>query len=698
MDICSDCSGIDWKGMLDYDGDDPPRHKLTGASDSQCAICCMLCSIRRYLQSRTSEYSTIASDDNPELGPTELECYEHWLDQLGVNHGTSIRTLKLYMEETINRDDLQRFFWTFPDMQQSRNPQIRKKSGEEVKLGKVDYDLIRAWISICESEHTSSCSPAVVKQTNVVELFVIDVATRSIIKAPTGSHYIALSYVCGKPLPNLQGLSAESWRLDLENSHALLPDNIPRTIEDAMDVVRKLNHRYLWVDAYCISQFDSAQREYFIGRMDEIYEGAVLTIIAMSGIDSEAGLAGVSTPLTGWPQTTVETTNGTLMVTEVQSVRSVFRDSKWYTRAWTLQEGTLSRRCLCFARNTYFMWCREELFSEVARVDSNPDRFKWSLTTANRPYCFGLDFNDNEFTMVEFQNMLQAYTARQFTRSSDALNAAIGMMNRISRLHGVKFSYGMPTKPDLVYCLLWTAEQSAWLRRRPGFPSWSWLGWEGKVECTSYRVNPPDGAETSEKGTRASRAPGVFCPGRLGVGIAGQWREDFLAWQADSTAHIEYPIELEKSQELRVTTARAVFPLVMLAHDGESLPNGKAVGDFWTMVGNDGESIAKRQDCFNLFRWDSASAFRVAPEVSSELDKVSSAAEFLLMHHWIEVHEDGRLKEPYEWKKYGTLGDVVLAILIIRNSDNTAWRAATLTIDYRYWIQGNPQTVEVVLV
>jgi hypothetical protein len=32
--------------------------------------------------------------------------------------------------------------------------------------------------------------------------------------------------------------------------------------------------------------------------------------------------------------------------------------------------------------------------------------------------------------------MLQAYTARQFTRSSDALNAVTGMLNRISRLGG----------------------------------------------------------------------------------------------------------------------------------------------------------------------------------------------------------------------------------------------------------------------
>jgi hypothetical protein len=36
--------------------------------------------------------------------------------------------------------------------------------------------------------------------------------------------------------------------------------------------------------------------------------------------------------------------------------------------------------------------------------------------------------------------------------------------------------------------------------------------------------------------------------------------------------------------------------------------------------------------------------------------------------------------------------------LVIRNSDNTARRVALVTMDYKYWIQGNPQPVEIVLV
>jgi hypothetical protein len=197
---------------------------------------------------------------------------------------------------------------------------------------------------------------------------------------------------------------------------------------------------------------------------------------------------------------------------------------------------------------------------------------------------------------------------------------------------------------------------------------------------------------------RGFRAPGIFCPGLLGIGIAGQWRGNAFAWQADSAAHIEFPDERDKSQELQVTTARAVFPLSMLAHDGDSLPEGEAVGDFWTMIGNDGQNIGKRQYCLNYYKMDCANAFHVKPEISTGLAKVSSAAEFLLMHHWIEAHEKGKLEEQHDWSEYGRLGDIVLAVVVIRNAYNTARRVALVTTDYQYWIQGDPKTAEIVLV
>jgi hypothetical protein len=74
----------------------------------------------------------------------------------------------------------------------------------------------------------------------------------------------------------------------------VLPETVNRTVEDAMQVVKQLGLRYLWVDAYCINQANSLDKEHRIRHMDIIYEGAYLTIIALSGSSSEVGLLGIS--------------------------------------------------------------------------------------------------------------------------------------------------------------------------------------------------------------------------------------------------------------------------------------------------------------------------------------------------------------------------------------------------------------------
>lgn len=49
----------------------------------------------------------------------------------------------------------------------------------------------------------------------------------------------------------------------------------------------------MWVDAVCIAQDDETEKTATIGIMDRIYASAILTIVAASGVDGNAGLAGV---------------------------------------------------------------------------------------------------------------------------------------------------------------------------------------------------------------------------------------------------------------------------------------------------------------------------------------------------------------------------------------------------------------------
>ncbi|KAI9768672.1 MAG: hypothetical protein M1839_003980 [Geoglossum umbratile] len=68
---------------------------------------------------------------------------------------------------------------------------------------------------------------------------------------------------------------------------------IPTTVRDAIEVVKALGERYLWVDSVCIAQDSAEDKRHVIGNMHMIYSSATLTIVAADGKDAEAGLPGL---------------------------------------------------------------------------------------------------------------------------------------------------------------------------------------------------------------------------------------------------------------------------------------------------------------------------------------------------------------------------------------------------------------------
>ena len=93
--------------------------------------------------------------------------------------------------------------------------------------------------------------------------------------------------------------------------------------------------------------------------MDLIYGCASLTLVAMSGTNSNAGLAGVSPSN---PRTTQlkETINGVTFFTVPPTPLAEKDASAWDTRAWTLQEGLLSRRKLYFTPTQMYFQCQRQ--------------------------------------------------------------------------------------------------------------------------------------------------------------------------------------------------------------------------------------------------------------------------------------------------------------------------------------------------
>jgi hypothetical protein len=64
---------------------------------------------------------------------------------------------------------------------------------------------------------------------------------------------------------------------------------LPKTIQDAVFIARKLGLQFLWVDALCIIQDEEEDKSKEITQMPQIYKNTYVTITAASARSSDDG-------------------------------------------------------------------------------------------------------------------------------------------------------------------------------------------------------------------------------------------------------------------------------------------------------------------------------------------------------------------------------------------------------------------------
>lgn len=120
---------------------------------------------------------------------------------------------------------------------------------------------------------------------------VIHVESYMVVDAPQQCRYLCLSYVWGQvEIPRLTG--ADSAISD--KYHKILdPKTLPKTVRDAIFILKELGERYLWTDCLCITQDDIQELAIAIRSMHRVYTGAVLTIVVAEGTNADHGIIGL---------------------------------------------------------------------------------------------------------------------------------------------------------------------------------------------------------------------------------------------------------------------------------------------------------------------------------------------------------------------------------------------------------------------
>ncbi|QUC20733.1 uncharacterized protein UV8b_04974 [Ustilaginoidea virens] len=383
----------------------------------------------------------------------------------------------------------------------------------------ADLSIARSWLQFCDRHHQGRCGRRrIAKDLAGFKLVDCTQSPPRVVRRPLSENFAALSYVSGKD-------TAELW---------------PKVVRDAIVVTRELGLQYLWMDKLCIDSSNLQERTSHIGRMDEIFEGSVVTIVAAHGNNAMCGLPGVgSTTRPEQPKYGFSDGNLTL-VSSLRDPRLDIRNSDWFTRGWTYQEGLLARRRLIFTERQMYWECdgmscpetlilplatyydrdeekmcdfvRPGLFNSVSYIDGSWEAWKKLPQTAEEPSTLSI-FRQSDQYICE-------YTKRKLTYDQDSLSAFMGITRRLEKTLGrgklgsiVGIPLWCPTTPanapaelartKLLFALttsFWHHSGGEEPQRRRHLPSWTWAGWRGGVELhSSIVVAAQDGTSREKK-------------------------------------------------------------------------------------------------------------------------------------------------------------------------------------------------------
>ncbi len=403
--------------------------------------------------------------------------------------------------------------------------------GRSVDRDRYDAALVRSWLEECTANPRRSLRPSVQralsgrgrlipltpKSTTAAlpaTMRLIDLVARTIVSAPKGAAYAALSYVWGATGSLTLTATTAPTLLDCPGGLDVL--HVPRTIADAMHVAADLELRYLWVDGICILQDDAADIASQVQAMDAVYSCAEVTIVA-AGPEShaDAGLVGVSVPrVASQPCVTV---GGLRFIAGAPGRVDARKDTDvptWAQRAWTFQEQALSRRLVYFTPYQVVWYCErgvtaEDYVGELLLPPPLPssiddDRRQHNVEGEDRPQRPWLrkeleDLDDRlyepEKDITYYPRFLMLYLVREMTMESDVLNAIGGVLARYGDGVGEGFLCGLPASMLLEVGLCWMPLSKPLRRRGPTpagglFPSWSWCGWIGDVFWETWEEAP----------------------------------------------------------------------------------------------------------------------------------------------------------------------------------------------------------------
>lgn len=374
--------------------------------------------------------------------------------------------------------------------------------------------LVREWYETCCGNH-DICQGTFSGQRSVnttprLPTRVLDLGPpnrshepRLLITNGISAKYAALSHCWGKHrlLTTVTSNLAEHCKI-------MKLDELPKTFRDAIEIVRSLDIRYLWIDSLCIVQDDAEDWRRESVQMGRIYKDAAVTVAASGAADSSEGcFIARESPVTPvaihYKQ---ESYSGSLADDNVmfatlfpdQAVSSLSQ-APLGTRAWITQEWMLSPRTIHYTKARMAWACRTHVKCEDEYTEPPMDEQRlfdsvkqYSLAKAETKSAAATMTEIRESFLADWCEMVSTYTCRNLTYESDKPVAILGLATELSQSIGETYTaglfhskFGSQDEEEarlLSVQLFWMAKVT--LTRPPSLkhlPSWSWTSTIGAI-------------------------------------------------------------------------------------------------------------------------------------------------------------------------------------------------------------------------
>ncbi|EXL64887.1 hypothetical protein FOPG_18869 [Fusarium oxysporum f. sp. conglutinans race 2 54008] len=311
--------------------------------------------------------------------------------------------------------------------------------------------------------------------------------------------YAIASYAwgVGPQAKAIQQARTTQTNIEHRMSYGVELTSLPRTVRDLVKVARRIGHRYLWLDAFCIIQDDPDDRDNQLKTIVDFYKRADILISAASASQSDEGFlqprsieqsyGNIFDLRYKWSVSGHEV-QGSLLFSE-KDLNCASDKNPVDMRIWTFQEHFVSTRVISFG-SRQIRWKCKECANVVDGGDYSPflNDLEDSLHVAFSPSQYpDEDLVEKNWRVQAWLQIIEQYSSRQYSRPEDRLPAFYESISRLALF----MEWGIPEcvegiwTPDASRQLLWKKEAplgAQELSQCPKYgPSWSWATLPGAV-------------------------------------------------------------------------------------------------------------------------------------------------------------------------------------------------------------------------